>query len=163
MAVDFNVDEKEISRFEQLQQQPVNKKDSTFMIQLPGGELYPFDGHVTLLDRAVDPQTGTILTRIVFKNDSNILKTGMSCVVRVRSNSTQPQLLIPYKAVTEQLGEYYVFVVTNNTVKQQKINMGREIGANVIIKGGLEPGDVIAVDGTAKLKSGDSVSTITIP
>jgi RND family efflux transporter MFP subunit len=158
VAVDFNVNEKEISRFEQLQQQPINKTDSTFMIELPNGKLYPFNGHVTLLDRAVDPQTSTIKTRIAFNNPSNELKTGMSCVVRVHGNNTQPQLLIPYKAVTEQLGEYFAFVVNQNMVRQQKITIGRVIGDNIIVNAGLHAGDVVVEEGTGNLKTGSTIS-----
>ncbi|MCW3115949.1 MAG: efflux transporter periplasmic adaptor subunit [Chitinophagaceae bacterium] len=159
VAVDFNVDEKEISRFEQLQQQPISKTDSTFMIRLPNGKLYPFNGHVTLLDRAVDPQTGTIKTRIVFDNPSNELKAGMSCTVRVQNNSKDPQLLIPYKAVTEQLGEYFVFLVNNNTVRQQKIIPGRVLGDEVIVSQGLHVGDIVVTEGTGKLNNGSAVSS----
>lgn len=159
VAVDFNIDEKAISRFEQLQQQPISKSDSTFMISLPTGKLYPFSGHITLLDRAVDPQTGTIKTRIEFNNPSSELKTGMSCVVRVQDNSTEPQLLIPYKAITEQLGEYFVFVVNNNnTIKQQKIITGRVVGDNVIVNQGLQVGDIVVTEGTGKLKNGSIIS-----
>ena len=160
MAVDINVDEKEISRFEQLQRQRINDTDSTFRILLPNGDIYPYNGSVALLDRAVDPETGTIITRLVFKNESNTLRDGMSCVVRVQGqgSSTQPQLMIPYKAVTEQLGEYYVFEVNNNTARQQKIITGRVLGDNVIVKDGLHQGDIIVADGTGKLKNGSLVS-----
>jgi len=158
VAIDFNVDEKQITRFEKLQQQPIIKSDSTFMIVLPSGELYPFSGHVSLLDRAVNPQTGTIKTRLVFKNESNALKTGMSCVVRVQRSSTQPQLLIPYKAVTEQLGEYFAFVINTDTVRQQKITTGRVVGDNIIVNTGLHAGDVVVAEGTGNLKSGSIIS-----
>jgi membrane fusion protein (multidrug efflux system) len=82
----------------------------------------------------------------------------MSCTVRVQGNSTAPQLLIPYKAVTEQLGEYFVFVVNNNTVRQQKIITGRVLGNNIIANQGLKAGDVVVTEGTGKLKNGSIVS-----
>jgi RND family efflux transporter MFP subunit len=158
IAVDFYVDEKDISQFEKLQQLPINKTDSTFMIGLPNGELYPFDGQITLLGRTIETQTGTIVTRILFKNGLNVLKTGMNCTVRVRGSSTQPQLLIPFKAVTQQLGESFVFVVSSDTVRQQRITTGRQIGSNVIVNEGLQPGEIVVTEGTAKLKSGNSVT-----
>ena len=84
----------------------------------------------------------------------------MSCVVRVQDNSTEPQLLIPYKAITEQLGEYFVFVVNNNnnTIKQQKISIGRVLEDNVIVNHGLQAGDIVVTEGTGKLKNGSIIS-----
>lgn len=155
LAVDFAVQEKDISRFVQLQQQH-KVTDSTFTILLPDGTVYPFPGSINLLDRAVDPQTGTIRTRLVFKNN-NVLKPGMSCTVRVL-NKASNSVLIPFKAVTEQLGEYFVYVVGDSSkVSQKKIVTGTQIGSNVIVKEGLNKGDKIVVQGVQNLREGSAV------
>jgi membrane fusion protein (multidrug efflux system) len=56
------------------------------------------------------PQTGTLRTRLEFANPEGILKPGMTCNVRVKTQSDDA-ILIPTKAITEQMGEYFVFVV----------------------------------------------------
>jgi membrane fusion protein (multidrug efflux system) len=159
IAVDFAVDQKEVYRFTQLQQAQ-KAKDSTFSIAF-GNDVYPFNGSIGLIDRAVDPQTGTIKTRLVFPNDKNTLKAGMSTTVRILNNASENAMIIPYKAITEQLGEFFVYVVgDSNKVSQRKLVLGKPIGANIIIKDGLKAGDKIVVQGVQNLREGAVITTV---
>ncbi|MEX6690653.1 efflux RND transporter periplasmic adaptor subunit [Danxiaibacter flavus] len=158
MAVDFAVDQREIYRFSQLQQKN-DPKDSTFIIAF-GSDVYPQPGKISLIDRAVDPQTGTIKTRLVFPNDKNLLKAGMNTVVKVKNSSSTPSVIIPHKAVTEQLGEFFVYTVGDSSkVAQHKVHLGKQIGTNVIIKDGLEAGQKIVVQGVQNLREGAVITT----
>ncbi len=157
VAVDFAIDEKEISRFVQLQQQGAKSKDTTFRILMPDLTQYAEPGHVAFIDRAVDAQTGTIKVRVVFDNTKGKLKPGMSCTVTVQNNGNEQKILIPYKAVVEQMGEYFVYVVHDSTVTQSKVKLGTRINENVIVMEGLEPNLVIATEGIQKLKDGAKV------
>lgn len=156
IAADIAVDQREIFRFTQLQQQQ-KAKDSTFTITF-GDMVYPLSGKISLIDRAVDPQTGTIKMRLEFPNAKNELRAGMNGTVRVLSSSAGKSLLIPFKAVTEQLGEFFVYVVGDSSkVSQQKVVLGRQIGVNVVVKEGLKDGDKIAVQGVQNLKEGSAI------
>lgn len=159
IAVDFSVDQKELYRFIQLQQSNNNPSDSTFIIAF-GDNVYPYPGSISLIDRAVDPQTGTIKTRLVFPNNKGLLKAGMNATVRIRNNASSESTIIPYKAVTEQLGEFFVYVAgDSNKVSQRKVQLGKQIGPNVIIRQGLKQGEKIAVEGVQNLKEGAVVTT----
>ncbi|MEI9943158.1 MAG: efflux RND transporter periplasmic adaptor subunit [Chitinophagaceae bacterium] len=157
IAVDFAVDQKEVYRFSQLQS--VQKaKDSTFSIAF-GNDIYPFYGSIALIDRAVDPQTGTIKTRLTFPNEKNELKAGMSTTVRVLNNASQKSMVIPYKAITEQLGEFIVYVVGDSSkVSQRKLALGKQMGMNVIVREGLKEGEKIVVEGVQNLREGAIVA-----
>jgi membrane fusion protein (multidrug efflux system) len=157
MAVDFAVDEKQISRFSDLMGSKKSNRDSIFTIILPDGRLYPYPGQISLIDRAVDSQTGTIKIRLVFSNPRNILKPGLTCNVRVKNSSSRNTILIPFKSVTEQMGEYFVFVVTGNKVSQHKITIGDDINGMLIVNEGLQPGDEVVVDGIQKIKDNSEV------
>ncbi len=155
LAVDFAVDQKEIGRFVQLEQKGKAAGDSTFSLLLPDQTVYPYSGHISLIDRAVDPQTGTIKTRVVFPNKQGLLKAGMSTNVRVRNNTAAPSLLIPAKAIVEQMGEYFVFVVGDSSkVMQRKIVRGATINDKLIVKDGLKEGEKIVTEGVQKLRDG---------
>jgi membrane fusion protein (multidrug efflux system) len=157
MAVDFSVDQKEVYHFAQLQQIQ-GPKDSTFTIAF-GTEVYPIPGSIYLIDRAVDPQTGTIKTRLVFPNVNNVLKTGMSTTVRVLNRATGNAVTIPYKAITEQLGEFFVYVVgDSNKVAQRKVVLGKQIGTDVIVREGLKAGEPIVVQGVQNLRQGSVIT-----
>jgi membrane fusion protein (multidrug efflux system) len=158
MAVDFSVDQREVYRFSQLLQAQ-KRGDSTFSIAF-GNDVYPYNGSIGLIDRAVDPQTGTIKTRLIFPNARHVLKAGMSTTVRVLNQAGQGAVAIPYKAVTEQLGEFYAYVVgDSNKVSQRKLVLGKQTGSNVIVKDGLKEGEKIVTQGVQNLREGAVVST----
>jgi len=163
VAVDFVVNEKEIGRFIRYEKGGANQIDSLFTITLPDGSPYGQVGKIYVIDRAVDKQTGTIKVRLVFPNHDGMLKAGMSCVVRVHSEEGAEQLLAPYKAVTEQMGEYFIFIVNGKKVTEQKVSLGTTIGDKVIVKTGLKAGNVIVVDGVQKLHDGSEVNTSGAP
>jgi len=160
MAVDLAVDQREISRFVQLQNNLSAKNDSIFVLQLPGDVTYPQPGKVSLIDRAVDPQTGTIKARLVFSNPQNMLKPGMNVNVRIKNNSTDSAMvMIPLKAVTEQMGEYFVFVVNDSSQAiQQKLSLGPRINDKVVIRHGVNEGDKIITEGFQRLRDSSKVN-----
>ena len=158
LAVDFNVDQKDIYYFSNLIQKGKANNDSTFTLAF-GNEVYPYNGKILLMDRAVDPQTGTIKTRLAFPNPKNLLRSGMTATVRVLSTSKKA-VVIPYKAISEQLGEFFVYVPSDsNKVTQKRVQLGTTIGANIIVKEGLKQGDKIIIEGIQNLREGTVYTT----
>jgi membrane fusion protein (multidrug efflux system) len=156
IAVDFEVSQQDLYRFSQLQQQA--NIDSTFTLAF-GTDIYPFPGKISLIDRAVNPQTGTIKTRLSFNNGKDMLKPGMTTLVRVLNKQNTAAVIIPYKAITEQLGEFFVYVVTDsNTVNQRKLKLSKQIGKNIIVTDGLTAGEKIAVEGVQNLREGAKIA-----
>jgi membrane fusion protein, multidrug efflux system len=157
IAVDFTVDQKNIYRFSELQQDKKVLKDSVFTIAF-GDEVYPYPGTISFIDRAVDPQTGTIKVRLIFQNDKDMLKPGMNTTVRVKNTASKNATIIPHIAVAEQLSELFVYVVGDSSkVHQQQVELGAEIGDSVIVKEGLKPGQKIVVQGVQNLHEGSVV------
>lgn len=152
LAVDFNVDQKEIFRFSKMMNE--KRSDSTFTVSF-GGEKYPAPGKLAFLDRAVDPQTATIKARLIFPNNEKLLRAGMNGIVRVKNYAPSASVIIPYKAVTEQLGEYFVYVpADSNKVSQRRIMLGRQVGSGVIVNDGLKVGDSVVTEGVQNLREG---------
>ncbi|PAC30168.1 efflux transporter periplasmic adaptor subunit [Flectobacillus sp. BAB-3569] len=158
LAVDFNVDQKEIFKFSKMLQQKTSASDSTFTLAF-NGEKYPYNGKIALLDRAVDAQTGTIKTRLIFPNPQNILRAGMTGTVRVLTKSNAA-VVIPYKAISEQLGEFFVYVPGDSSkATQRRVELGTTIGKKVIVKKGLSSGEKIIVEGIQNLREGSVFTT----
>ena len=157
MGVDFSVDEKDIKKFNSILHNKFNKDDSTFTLGLPDGSIYPNPGNLILLDRAVDPQTGTITARLEFPNKNYLLRPGLTCNVRVLNNSSPGSILIPYKAVVVQMGEYFVFVINGKKVSQRRIETGRSIKDMIIVTSGLKPGEQIVTEGVQKLRDNSPI------
>jgi len=182
MAVDFIINEKNLPFFEKIQHEK-KQVDSLFTLLMPDASLYPHLGKLAVIDRAVDPQTGTIRVRLVFDNPDFYLRAGMSCVVRVHNQDVGPQLVLPNKAVIEQMGEYFVYVAKDSVVKvnqdslkklgidlkkamkpklfavQKKVQTGQVIGADIIIKSGIKAGDRVIIDGLQSLHDGVRITT----
>lgn len=156
MAVDCAVDEKQIPRFAHLLEKE-NGDDSTFTMVLPDQSIYSSPGRLSLIDRSVDSQTGTIRIRVIFPNDKKTLRAGMTCNLRVQNTTPSNSLLIPYRVVVEQMGEYFVFVINGNKVTQHRVNLGVNVNDMVIVKDGLQVGDQIVVEGMQKLRDNSSV------
>jgi membrane fusion protein (multidrug efflux system) len=136
-------------------------------------------GKISVIDRAVNPQTGAIRIRIVFPNPKHYLRAGMSFVVRVHNLDATPQLLIPNNAVVEEMGEYFVYIAKDSAnansgdagsaqqaakkgpglyAYQTKVTLGATIGPNIIVKNGLKEGDKIVVEGVQSLHNGSQIS-----
>ncbi|HTA84261.1 MAG TPA: efflux RND transporter periplasmic adaptor subunit [Bacteroidia bacterium] len=173
MGVDFLISEKQLQHFEDLKDGKQQSIDSLFTIILPNGSVYPALGKISIIDRAVDVQTGTIRVRVVFPNPSFSLKPGLSCVLRVHNQEATPQLVVPSKAVVELMGEYFVYLAKDTLVKdpedstktrpgmmaiQKKVQPGQTIAPNVIIKGGLSEGAKIVLDGVQSLHTGSVIT-----
>lgn len=157
MAVDFAIDQSQIARFAEMIQKKTNPKDSTFTLSLPGQYIYPYPGYLSFIDRSVDPQTGTIKARLIFPNSKQILRAGLTCNVLVKNNAGEKSLLVPYKAVVEQLGEYFVYVVNDNKALQHKIILGARINDKIVVKSGLNAGETVVIEGVQKLRDSSAV------
>ncbi len=158
IAVDFVVDESKIPRFNKLQNKVI-KADSTFQVQLAAGEVYKYPGKIVVIDRGVDDQTGTIKVRIRFPNPKKELVDGMSCVLKVLNQESGNQVVVPNKAMVEQMGEYFVFVAQGDTVaKQQKIKIGPKVSDKVVVLSGVKEGDKIITEGINRLRDGGKIT-----
>ena len=177
MGVDFLINEKQLSFFNSLQHAGHQSVDSLFTLILPNNSLYSSTGILSVIDRAVNPQTGSIRVRLLFPNPQSFLRVGMSCVVRVQNQDSTAQLVIPNKAVVEEMGEYFVYVAKDSMMNtgdkagdspaakgdprlfafQKKVQLGAILGPNVIIKSGINEGDNIVADGIQSLHNGSSI------
>lgn len=173
--IDFVVNEKQIPHFAKLQQQKIAAADSIFTLALSDNSLYNYPGQIALIDRGVNPLTGSIIVRLSFPNPTSMLRAGMSCTVRVRNNDSTKQILIPGKAVVEQMGEYFVFVAKDTIIAsadttkpkeskpslraiQKKVQLGQVVADHTIIRSGVQEEDKIVVDGVQKLHDGSLIT-----
>ncbi|HTR32042.1 MAG TPA: efflux RND transporter periplasmic adaptor subunit [Puia sp.] len=157
MAVDISINQSEIPQFNRYFQKGTKGKDSTFTAVLPDGSVYAKPGELYLLDRSIDPTTGTLKARIIFPNPNNDLRAGLTTNIRVRHASGDSTLLIPYKSVVEALGEFFVFVVQDSVARQKKVLLGTRIGPNIVVRSGLSQGEQVVTDGVQKLRDSSVV------
>lgn len=155
IAVEFQINEKEIPEFTGLQ---TGKSSTKINLTLPDGSTYSALGRISTIDRAVDPQTGTLKVRASFDNPANTLRAGLNLTLNVESTTAHEEMVIPYRAIFEQLGTFSVYAVTDSsTVDLKQVSLGQKLGDKVVITNGLQVGERIVVDGVAALKQGAKV------
>ncbi len=155
VGVDVVIDEEQISHFYNLQKKST---DSTFKLQLADGTQYTKPGKVLAIDRGVATGTGTIKVRIQFDNGGDVLKDGMSCVLKVLNSESGERIQVPYKAISEQMGEFFVFVAQDTVAHQRKVKLGPRIGSDVVIMSGVQEGDKVITDGFQRLRDGGKIT-----
>jgi len=158
IAVDISVNQAEIPRFTQLQRTSTAVKDSLFTVELQDGTIFKGQGRIVAIDRAIDPQTGTIKVRISYPNTQGRLISGMTVNLKALNKAAEHQLVIPYKAVQEQLGEFNVYVVGDSSkAEPRNVKLGKQFDQSVVVSSGLKQGEVIVVEGVQNVKPGAKV------
>ncbi len=91
-------------------EQPTEKRPGAELV-LSDGSVYPERGYIVLVDRAVDPQTGTLRADLAFKNPKKILRPGLYGKIKYAMDRRAGALLVPQRSVLEVQGQYSVVVV----------------------------------------------------
>jgi membrane fusion protein (multidrug efflux system) len=131
---------------------------------LGDGTVYPEPGKLILVDRAVDPQTGTLRADLAFRNPSKLLRPGLYGKVRFASEVREGALLVPQRAVSELQGQYSVVVVNaEGKAESRKVKVGPRVGNLWIIEDGVKPGERVVVEGALKVRDGMPVKASVAP
>ncbi|MBT9393371.1 efflux RND transporter periplasmic adaptor subunit [Hymenobacter sp. NST-14] len=158
VGVDFVVTESALGRFADLQRRAGSNPDSLFRLELSDGTMYPQPGRILAIDRGVDQQTGTVQIRVQFPNPKRELKDGMSTVLHVLNRQSGQRVVIPFKAVTEQMGENFVFVAGDSSkAEQRKVQLGPRLREQIVILDGIKAGDQVITEGIQRLRDGGAI------
>jgi RND family efflux transporter MFP subunit len=136
------------------------KAQAGFPLQLilSDGSVYPQSGKLLFVNRQVDPDTGTIEVVGLFPNTNCILRPGQYSRVRAQTQIETNAIVVPQRSVTELQNAYQVMIVDEkNTAHLIPVTVGRQIGSDWIIEGGLKAGDMLVVEGAQKAREGTVV------
>ncbi|HEY2827504.1 MAG TPA: efflux RND transporter periplasmic adaptor subunit, partial [Pirellulales bacterium] len=124
-----------------------------------------FHGKVTRTANAIDPNTRTLLTQIDVPNPDDALRPGMYLQVTFKTNQSSHLVLIPSAALyTRSDGQQEVAILNSeNTVHYQKVQLGRDFGAEVEVVAGLEGGENIIVHPGDALEEGQNAVPMPAP
>lgn len=155
VAVEFQVNERDIERIKELQR---NRSTTAIELRLPDGSVYGESGFISTMDRAVDRATGTLRVRATFDNGAEKLRAGMNLTLRLAERSAQEQIVVPLRAVVEQLGVYNVYTVSDSsTAVFNEVKLGPKVDDKVVIREGLSAGQRVIVDGVNNVSEGDKL------
>jgi membrane fusion protein (multidrug efflux system) len=133
-------------------------------IKLPDGTRYGQSGIADFLDIQADLGTDTVAVRAKFPNPQALLVPGGIVGVQIERGAPRSALLVPQSAIQlDQAGSYVLVVDPANKVELRRITLGAERGSAVIVAGGLRAGERVIVEGSQKVRPGQTVAPSLAP
>lgn len=131
---------------------------------LADGTVYPQPGTFRTLNRAVDPQSGTITMQALFPNPQRLLRPGMYAQVRAQVGEQPNAVLVPQAAAEDVQGVRIVYVVgPDNRVEVRSLQTGGTYGPFLVVLRGVAPGERVVVEGVQKVQPGLTVTPTVRP
>jgi multidrug efflux system membrane fusion protein len=125
----------------------------------PERDAKPVSGTLTVIDNAVDANTGTIRLKATFENREGRLWPGQFVNVALTLD-TQEATVVPSEAVQAgQQGSFIYVVKADQSVEPRPVMVGQTISGKVIVEQGLASGETIVTDGQSRLFPGAKIST----
>ncbi len=135
---------------------PQNKVLSAEIL-LSDGSSFAHAGSISFIDPAYNPQTGTFLIRVTVSNPEGELRPNQYVKVRLKGATRPNAILVPQRAVQQGSKGHFVWVVDPaGRVENRPVAVGDWYGDQWFINDGLKAGDQVVVDGSLRLKAGDT-------
>jgi len=162
LLVDFSVSEIEYLKLTDPDSAGKRAGSLSFDLVLSDESLHPYHGSFRVLDRSVDPTTGTMRAQAIFANPGSYIKPGQFARLRVAVAERENAIVIPQRAVQELQGAKTVMVVdAENKVSLRTVKIGEKADKDVVVLEGLNAGDRVIVEGMQKVRPGGQVNPST--
>ncbi|MBU3820478.1 efflux RND transporter periplasmic adaptor subunit [Flavobacteriaceae bacterium XHP0103] len=121
---------------------------------MANGGMYSETGKIQTSSAQINPNTGTVSFRAIFKNPNQLLTNGNSGKIQVPT-VYENAIVIPQESTFEQQGRVMLFKVANdNTVSSSLLTIKDNINNLYVVETGIKKGDRIVVTGANKLQDG---------
>lgn len=139
-------------------------------IRLANNQVFPEVGRIEFIDTTVSRDTDTLLIRARINNPpmpyaggagdpERQLIDGMFVNVFVEGVSPIQAVVIPRAAVLQdQQGNYVFLVGAQNRAERRGVTLGRTMGDQVVIEGGLDGGETLITEGVQRVRPGQPVN-----
>ncbi len=158
MYVTFAIPSADMMRMKRLVAQgkaKVSTEGTPARLTMLEGGVYQYPGFVTFVDTQVEPQTSVIRARAQFPNPESSLLPGQYASVTISGTSLEDVIMVPQTAVMNTAQGTMVYTVgKDNVATLTPVTLGDIFGSEFIVTEGLEPGTVIVVEGTNKVRPG---------
>lgn len=128
-------------------------------LQLSNGKKFPVPGRITNISGLIDPTTGSVTLKAVFRNSRGLLYSGFTgnvCIPSINKRS----MVVPQSATYEMQDKRFIYkVVGGKAIATPIIVLPISNGKEFIVTSGLKPGDMIVSGGIANIKDGMEIKT----
>ncbi|MFT3904823.1 MAG: efflux RND transporter periplasmic adaptor subunit [Steroidobacteraceae bacterium] len=146
----------------QLQAGALKSGSTVVSLKLEDGSEYPRKGKLQFSEVAVDEATGSVTLRAIFPNPDGTLLPGMYVRAELDEAIDNDAILAPQAGISHDTrGNATALVVTaDNKVEQREVTTERAIDDKWLVSSGLASGDRLLVQGSNKVKNGDTVRAV---
>ncbi len=121
-------------------------------------------GKLQTIDNQIDVTTGTYKLKSIFSNEDNALFPNQFVNVHLLVDTKRDLTVVPAAAIQRGPQGTYVYAAGNdNTAKIRTVTIAQSTGNSVGLSAGLNPGDVVVIDGQDKLQDGTKINPSTAP
>jgi membrane fusion protein (multidrug efflux system) len=126
---------------------------ASVQIVLEDGTVYAQSGKLLFSDLTVDPTSGQITLRAEIPNAKGLLLPGMYVRVRIEQAEATNGIVVPQQAVTRaSAGDSVMVVGQDGKVTPRPVKIGTSQNGKWVVLDGLQPGEMVMVDGFQKLR-----------
>ncbi len=118
-----------------------------------------FKGKIQSVSSRIDPSTRSILARVIVDNNNYEIIPGQLMNVKIIYDEKKG-LGVPERAVTVQGNTAFVYVVKDEVVKKQFIEIGTRNYGKVSVTSGVSKGDIIVSEGVSKIRDNTKIKII---
>jgi membrane fusion protein (multidrug efflux system) len=130
-------------------------------LTLSDGKPYGELGTLDFSGTSVDPSTGAVALRASIPNPKHLLLPGMYMHLQVTLGRLNNAFLVPQAAVQrDPIGAYVLVVGKDGKVVRKNVQAETMHGGDWIVRGGLDAGDRVIVDGLPKAKEGQPAKAV---
>ena len=137
------------------------------VMQKVGQQSFAHQGYINFIDNRINASTGTLRVRAIFEGKheqvNDPLRAGSFARIKLAANAITEQVIVPERAIGTDLKNRFVLTLDKNNVLAYKlVEIGERYGKLRAITAGLSEGDIIAVNGPARVGPGMPVNPNTV-
>jgi RND family efflux transporter MFP subunit len=134
------------------------QKGKTIIIKTDAVKGESFQGKIVHISPVINTETRTVAVKALMDNSKGLLKAGMFGVVSLITGIDNNAVLVPQKAVIEQMGVTKLFTITKDgeyfQAHERKIEKSTVVGDWIQVKGDIRQGEEVAISMTEALADG---------
>jgi len=125
-------------------------------------------GKLATIDNEIDVTTGTYKLKSIFSNEDNTLFPNQFVNVHLLVDTKHNLIIVPAAAIQRGPQGTYVYAVAkdpvtnDNSAKIYSVTIAQTTGDSVGLSAGINPNDLVVVDGQDKLQDGTKINPSTV-
>jgi multidrug efflux system membrane fusion protein len=117
-------------------------------------------GKIREVSPVADPSTRTYAVKVAIPDSETGARLGMTALVQFASKTATPMIRVPLTALYHEQASTSVWLVENQAVRLVPVQVASAAGNDILLAGGVKPGQTVVTAGVNLLKNGQKVKIL---